>query len=146
MEKTICTGLGCKMDKRKFNQKKEWQKFGFGLTIIIGLLILLRFFFYRKWSQPLLLIDFFFLLLTIFLPIALKPLFVLFSYVGLAIGWVMTRVFITLLFYLVVTPISLMAKIIGKNFLDTQFKKGDSSYWKDIPSSRMNKSNYEKQF
>jgi len=134
------------MDTRKFNQKKEWRKFGFGLTIIICLLILVNFFFQRKWSQPLLLIDIFILLFTIFLPIAIKPLFILFSYVGLFIGWVMTRVIITILFYFVVTPISLIAKLVGKNFLDTRFKTNSSSYWKDISSSRMNKSNYEKQF
>lgn len=134
------------MDTRKFNQKKEWRKFGFGLTIIICLLILVNFFFQRKWSQPLLLIDIFILLFTIFLPIAIKPLFILFSYVGLFIGWVMTRVIITILFYFVVTPISLIAKLVGKNFLDTRFKTGSSSYWKDVSSSRMNKSNYEKQF
>lgn len=146
MEKTICAGLVCKMDTRKFNQKKEWRKFGFGLTIIICLFILVHFFFQRNWSLPLLLIDLFILLFTIFFPVVLKPLFILFSYVGLAIGWVMTRMIITLLFFLVVTPISLMAKLVGKNFLDTRFKTGKPSYWKDVSSSRMNNSNYEKQF
>mgnify|MGYP005838515273 CR=1 FL=1 len=134
------------MDTRKFNQKKEWRKFGFGLTIIICLFILVHFFFQRNWSLPLLLIDLFILLFTIFFPVVLKPLFILFSYVGLAIGWVMTRMIITLLFFLVVTPISLMAKLVGKNFLDTRFKTGKPSYWKDVSSSRMNNSNYEKQF
>ena len=53
---------------------------------------------------------------------------------------------VTMLFYLVLTPIGLIAKVTGKNFLDTSFRKNQSSYWKEIPVSRIDKSSYEKQF
>jgi len=134
------------MDKSKFNNKKEWQKFGFGLSAIVLLIMVLQFLFRQEFSWFLLICSLFLVLISLRLPVVLKPLFILFSYIGLVMGWVMTRIIITLLFYLVLTPIGLIAKVAGKNFLDTEFKKNQESYWKEVPASRIDKSDYEKQF
>src|SRR4030042_6975210 len=146
MEEGISAGLNVQMDKSKFNNKKEWQKFGFGLSAIVLLIMVLQFLFRQEFSWFLLICSLFLVLISLGLPAVLKPLFILFSYIGLVMGWVMTRIIITLLFYLVLTPIGLIAKVAGKNFLDTEFKKNRESYWKEVPASRIDKSDYEKQF
>ena len=134
------------MDKSKFNDRKEWRNFGLGLSVIGLLILLLQFFFRQEFSRVLLIGALLLAGISLILPVILKPLYILFSYVGLVMGWVMTRIIITILFYLVLTPIGLIAKVTGKSFLDTGFRKNQSSYWKEIPASRINKSSYEKQF
>jgi hypothetical protein len=134
------------MDKSKFDDKKEWRNFGLGLAGIVLLILIIQFFLKHQifWNLPI--IALLLLMVSLFIPILLKPLYILFSYISLVLGWMMTRFIITLLFYLVLTPIGLIAKIVGKKFLETGFKKEKDSYWKEIPTTRIDKSNYEKQF
>ena len=65
---------------------------------------------------------------------------------ALILGSIMTRVILSVLFYLVITPIGLISKLSGKDFLDLKFDKSVSSYW--IPRKKIifEKANYEKQF
>jgi predicted membrane protein len=134
------------MDTRKFNNKKEWRNFGFGLAGIVILIMIIQLFLKHEFFWSLLVISLLLLLFSLLVPVVLKPLYIIFSYIGLVFGWIMTRFTITLLFYLVLTPIGLMAKIFGKKFLDIDFKKKRDSYWKEVSASRIDKSSYEKQF
>jgi multisubunit Na+/H+ antiporter MnhG subunit len=62
-------------------------------------------------------------------PIVVKPVFILFLYIAHVLGWVMTRVILSVLFYLVITPIGLILKLFGKKFLDMKFFREKESYW-----------------
>jgi hypothetical protein len=46
-----------------------------------------------------------------------------------AIGWVVSRVILVLLFYGIVTPIALIAKLTGKKFLDMERDPNAVTYW-----------------
>jgi hypothetical protein len=46
-----------------------------------------------------------------------------------ALSWVMTRVILTLLYLLVVTPLGWVRKLAGKPTLDTAWRDGKVSYW-----------------
>ena len=46
-----------------------------------------------------------------------------------ALGFVMTRVILTVLFYLVLTPVALFSRLIGKRYLDLGFRAQRTSYW-----------------
>ncbi len=46
-----------------------------------------------------------------------------------ALGWVISRFILAMLFVFVLTPIGLLAKLFGKEFLDLKFRDGKSSYW-----------------
>ncbi|MFA7421839.1 MAG: SxtJ family membrane protein [Melioribacteraceae bacterium] len=59
------------------------------------------------------------------------------------LGWIMSRVILSILFYFVLAPIGFMAKIFGKQFLDLTFKSGKTSYW--IPKEKK-QTDYEKMF
>ena len=60
-----------------------------------------------------------------------------------ALGWVISRFILILLFIVVLTPIGLLAKLFGKEFLDLKFKDGKDSYW---ISKEKRKIDYEKMY
>ena len=136
------------MDKSKFNVEREWRKFGIALGIILAaiataLLIqgkstYLCLYFY---GGGLLLV-----LEALVLPIILKPVMILFLYIGHGLGFVMTRLILGILFYLVITPIGLIARLFGKQFLSVGFSRGESGYWIETAGMGDEKESYENQF
>lgn len=81
------------------------------------------------------------------LPALLRPVYKTWMTFALCLGWVMTRVILTLLFYIVVTPIAIVIKISGKRLLEHGFREtGKTTYW--IHKSKKNSApiDYEKQF
>ena len=125
--------------------KAELRKFGITLGIFFALLGGL--FFWRNKSNYVYLLDLaaFFLFFGLFFPIVLKPIQKIWMAFALISGSIMTRVILSILFYLVITPISLLSRLSGKNFLDLKFDRSVSSYW--IPrKSLSDKANYENQF
>ncbi|HMG04085.1 MAG TPA: SxtJ family membrane protein [Chthoniobacterales bacterium] len=65
--------------------------------------------------------------------------------VALALGWVVTRILLTIVFFFVVAPIGLLQRLFGKRTIEVAFATDASSYWQ----SRTNRpvpSDYEKQF
>jgi len=81
------------------------------------------------------------------LPVILKPVYQIWMTLALLMGWVMTRVLLSLLFYLAVTPIALILKVMGKDFLNLSFRDGQDSCWIKKPSlSKLSAADYEKQF
>jgi hypothetical protein len=45
------------------------------------------------------------------------------------LGFVMTRVILAVVFYLVLTPLALVSRIVGKRYLDLGVRDGRSTYW-----------------
>lgn len=86
------------------------------------------------------------LLLTIGLscPLVLKKIYKVWMGVAFAIGWIVSRVLLVVIFYLVLTPIGLTARLLGKDFLDIRAKKSQDSYW--IKRNREKAVNYEKMY
>lgn len=65
---------------------------------------------------------------------------------GVIMGWVMTRVVLSLLFFLVMTPMSLVLRATGKKFLDTGIDAKSKSYWSRRQAGPADKATYKKQF
>jgi uncharacterized membrane protein HdeD (DUF308 family) len=61
-----------------------------------------------------------------------------------ALGWIVSRTILVLLFYLIVTPIGFIAKLFNKHFMDVNFENKDKSYW--IAKSSVHKIDYEKMY
>jgi hypothetical protein len=80
-------------------------------------------------------------------PPGLKRIFFAWMTIGLALGTVVSTVLLTLLFYLVVTPIGLLARCLGKDFLRRKPDLRTASYWlpRDLSGPKP-KSDYERQF
>jgi hypothetical protein len=65
---------------------------------------------------------------------------------AILIGWFMTRIILSILFYLVLTPTRLLARLFGKQFLDLKMDNSKKSYWNYRESKELKKSEYERQF
>ncbi len=134
------------MDKSKFNELREWRRFGIVLGIILAIIatvLLIKgkstyLYFYGA--------GLFSVLVGLVVPVIMKPVFILFLYIGHGLGFVMTRVLLSILYYLVMTPIGLIARLFGKHFLPVKFSGGESSYWLETSRIDDEKENYENQF
>ena len=80
------------------------------------------------------------------MPAFLKPIHKIWMGFALILGSIMTRVILSVLFYLVITPISLISRLSGKDFLDLKIDKSIVSYWIQREKIIFEKANYEKQF
>lgn len=132
------------MDKSKFNDKKEWRKFSFGLSGILFVIALIQFLLGKKLSLYFFGASVFILFVGIAVPVLIKPIFIIFSYIGFVLNWFMTRLILTILFYLVFTPTRFIAKLFGREFLSLKFDRTPETYW--VSKEKRASKNYEKMF
>ena len=119
------------IDNSKFNNKSEHRKFAIGLAVILTVISAVQWYLHVAVYSYLLGAAGVILVVGLLTPVVIKPVFIIFSYIGFVMGWVMTRVVLSLLFYLVFTPIGLVLKLTGKKLLDTSFRDQRESYWID---------------
>jgi hypothetical protein len=134
------------MDKSKFNDKMEWRKFGIALAVLLFVISAVQYFKQIELYSYFLVASVLFLLSALALPILIKPVFIVFSYIGFGMGWVMTRIILFILFYLFITPISILARKFGNRFLNLRFDRSKESYWLPVKDNSNNRENFEKQF
>ena len=112
----------------------------FGLTffiffIIISLWPLIHSEQIRVWS---LVIAFIFLILGMLNSKILTPLNTVWFKFGLFLGKIVSPIVMGIIFFLIVTPISIVMKIFGKDLLNLKYNN-QKSYWveKNTPKSKM---------
>ena len=127
------------------SEKSDLRKFG--ITIGVILLIIAGFLFWKEKESFQILLTFGVTLciLGIAIPFILKPIYWVWMIFATILGWIMTRVILSLLFYMILTPIGLISRLFGKQFLELKWNKTDSTYW-NYRSKRLNRESYEKQF
>lgn len=110
--------------------KKILRKFG---LLVGGIFLLIGYWIYHSYQSPI-----FIIVLTVgaslitsglLFPNILSGVYKIWMGLAFALGWLMSRVLLLILFYLVLTPISLIAKLVGKSFLDRNFSNKRDSYW-----------------
>ena len=113
------------MDNIKIGSNRSFGIVFFVVFLLISLYPLLNDGNIRYWS---LLISLIFLTLGILNSRILTPLNLLWFRFGIALGKILTPVIMSLVFFLVVTPIGIIMKILNKDLLNLKFKK-DDTYW-----------------
>jgi hypothetical protein len=73
-------------------------------------------------------------------------LFRLWMALGEGLGWVMTRVILTVFYFAVLTPIGLLRRLAGKPTLNTAWRDGKPSYWVDKESVEPSIERYTKRY
>ncbi len=126
--------------------KKELKQFGYTMGIVLGVLGMLFLWRGKEWYLYFIVLSVVFLVPAIILPILLKPIQKLWMAVAILLGWLMTRVILSILFYLVIAPIGLILRLSGKDFLNRSFEEHNDSYWIPRETVEHNKEDYEKQF
>ena len=126
-------------------EKSDLRKFG--ITIGIILLIITGFLFWKEKESFQIFLTFGVVLcvLGVAIPVILKPIYWIWMIFATILGWVMTRVILGLLYFIIITPIGLIPRLFGKQFLDLRFDKSIDTYW-NYRKTQLISSDYEKQF
>jgi hypothetical protein len=74
-------------------------------------------------------LGFAFLVTSLNFPKFLKWFYIVWVRLGEAIGFVVSRVILVLVFYLVVTPIGMIMRLFGKDLLNKKINIKSDSYW-----------------
>ncbi|MBI1883577.1 MAG: hypothetical protein HYS08_05170 [Chlamydiae bacterium] len=111
--------------------RKSLKKFG---TTVGGCLLLFSgwLIFRKSFSLPRFIIfgsGIFLVISGIFYPGILRGVYRVWMGIAFLLGSIVSRLILLLLFYLVMTPLGFIAKVMGKKFLDLEFDKKKDSYW-----------------
>lgn len=119
----------------------------FGFTVGLVILFLGCFFLWRERGAgwPLIFIGTLLVLTASVVPSILKWVHAPWMTLAFALGWIVTRIFLTLVFFLVVTPIGLLQRLFGKRVIEVTWKEDAASYW-HLRTDRPVPADYEKQF
>ena len=85
------------------------------------------------------------LLTAAFAPSLLRYIHKPWMTLAFAMSWLVTRVILTLLFFLIVTPVGLLQRLCGKRPLEFGFKSDETTYWQPRTTHPV-PADYEKQF
>ena len=125
---------------------KELRQFGFaigGILFAIEVYLLYK----RQSGSPILIsLGFLIIVLGLALPKILLPFQKVWMVLAVVLGFIMTRVILSILFYFVITPIGFLAKVFGKHFLDLKFHDSKNSYWNVREKKDYEKIDTERQF
>ena len=126
--------------------KEDLRKFGLTVGIVLAAIGTLLFYFEKSSAIYFTVIGGLLILLGILLPQLLKPINKVWMGVAIVLGFIMTRVILTTLFYLVITPIGFLAKIFGKKFMLLKYDKSAKTYWEQRSIIQKKQIDYERQF
>ena len=79
-------------------------------------------------------------------PKSLKQVYVAWMGLGFMVGLVVSKVILTIFYFVVITPIGLIARICGQDFLSLKRKPGATTYWVIRPAGSRSPQEYEQQF
>jgi len=128
------------------DDKRDLKKFGLTVGTVFVLIGIVLFIFEKPASYYSGGIGCILILFGVFYPNILKPVNKVWMTLALILGWFMSRVILIILFYLVLTPVGLIAKLSGKHFLDLKIDKERTSYWVKRKKESSTKIDLERQF
>ena len=126
--------------------KKDLRKFGItvgGVLLAIGVVL---FYFEKPSAIYFAVIGGLLIFFGALFPKILKPLNRIWMSLAIILGFIMSRVILTILFYLVLTPIALLAKIVGKKFMVLKYDKSANTYWEKRTNIHKKQIDYDRQF
>lgn len=84
------------------------------------------------------------ILLGILYPGILKSIHKVWMGLALSMGWIVSRILLTLLFILITIPIGMLTRLLGKDLINHKIEKERTSYW--IPKRKQDKTHFEKMY
>ncbi len=125
---------------------KDLRKFAITMAVVLGLLAALTWY-KGSWSFPYLLgLAIAFLGFGFTKPALLKPIYLGWMTLAVFLGFFMTRIILSVLFYTVFSIGGLIVKITGKDMLDEQYEPDAETYWKPYVKPQDPKQRLERQF
>jgi hypothetical protein len=116
----------------------EQRKFGLVMAAAFGVLTLIRWGIHRwlagEWGPPsfiLLGIGAVFAVLALAAPRTLEPIFWAWIRFALGVNWVMTRVLLTLVFFLMIVPTRVLVRLFSDDPLKRKWLPESDTYWEE---------------
>ncbi len=128
------------------SSRSELKKFGLTVGSVFFVIGLLLFYFDKSPAPYFLVVGAVLVILGAFVPKYLFYIHRIWMSFAFVMGFFMTRVILSVLFYIVLTPVGIIAKISGKDFLDLQFKENKATYWNYREKKEYKKIDTERQF
>ena len=129
--------------------RKQLRQFGLlvgTIMIMIGSYWLFYRDIYENARIVLLSIGGFLFVAGLVVPIILKPIYSVWMKLAHVLAWVNTRIIISLIFFLVITPIGFIMRLIKGDLLSERFHSDVSSYWTETDQTTPVKEHCERQF
>lgn len=135
-------------DKRKRGktEKRKLREFGITVGVAFGVLASLLFWRGKDHYIYFAVLSAGFLVAGLVAARLLKPVHKAWMAGAMGMGWVMTRVILTILFYLVFTPIGRISQVFGKTFLRIDLDESLDTYWDYREAEQPDSADYERQF
>lgn len=86
-----------------------------------------------------------FFAIGMFSPLTIKPFYELWMKVAHVLGKIQSTLILTVVFLLILIPMNLLLRLLGKDLLDEKIDLNISSYWKQ-KEEKSNSDRYEKMF
>jgi len=126
---------------------KDMRVFGIAMAVVLSGIGVWQFFVPRATAGAILLsVGAAFLLAGLLVPRALLPLYVPWRWFGIGMGFVMTRVILTIFYFLVLTPFGVVRRVLGKDSLERSLDGGASTWWRERNGEPPPRERYERQF
>jgi hypothetical protein len=119
----------------------------FGYTVAIALLVISAYRIFLKHQQGwwvVFAVAMLLLLFALVLPALLNPLRLVWDKIGHVLGIINTYILLTLFYFLILTPLGLIMRIMQKDILKLKLRSNQTTYWEDTP--RNTDSNMKDQF
>lgn len=126
--------------------KTTLRKFGFTVGTVLLLVGIVLYLIGKSSSVVFGGIGVLLILFGLILPNILKPLNKIWMTLAVILGWFMSRVILFILYYVIITPIGIFLKLIGKDFLQLKIDKSSKSYWETREKKIADQIDYERQF
>ncbi len=126
--------------------RKDLRDFGFIIAIAFLIFFIVYYFKNNAFNYYFLVISVVFTTSALLIPVLLLPFQKAWMTLAILLNWIMTRVILSLLYYLAITPLGLFFKIKGRDFMDKKIDKQAKTYWQDRSQEKEELENYEKQY
>ena len=126
--------------------KTEIRQFAFIIVTVLLMISATFFWIGKEGSEVFFVLGVLIAITGIIFPKVLKLIYVPWMLFAGALAWLMTRVILCLIFYLVLTPIGLLSRLFGKRFLELKLDVSKQSYWNYTKKIKTTQRDHERQF
>lgn len=126
--------------------RKKLKQFAYWVGIILLFLSLWYFIRHdnRDWTYVTGGCSILLILLGIIHADLLKGIYKIWMGIAFILGWFMSRILISVIFYMALTPISFLGRLFNKKWMDIDYSRKSNSYW--IPRDKNKTVDYKKMY
>ncbi len=128
------------------SSKKDLRKFGLSVGAVLFVVGCVLYWFDKAPHPYFLAIGLSLIVVGGLIPTMLLPIQKVWMTLAVIMGWFMTRLILSMLFYVAFTSIGLLARLTGKQFLELKRPKEQKSYWNYRKAQENRREGLERQF